>query len=210
MQKARERSHKKDRGNPPPAESESKNKQANIGTKNSDIKAIKFLSLLSHKSTFFTGSERLLWASGMSTLFQCSGVPDRASSMSILFQCSGVPDRASGMSTLIQCSGVPDRAFVPKVDDVSLVDGVFDGAFGGDEEEDFVMREGVVVSSSLLDMSTKSCLGGMMVSLIFFGRVGGGGLGGIHGSRRKVEKMIVKIMKMVRMKTIYFRGSGLN
>ncbi|GKF94742.1 hypothetical protein Tco_0284442, partial [Tanacetum coccineum] len=30
---------------------------------------------------------------------------------------------------------------VPKVDDVSLVDGVFDGAFGGDEEEDFVMRE---------------------------------------------------------------------
>ncbi|GKB08840.1 hypothetical protein Tco_0837152 [Tanacetum coccineum] len=25
---------------------------------------------------------------------------------------------------------------VPKVDDVSLVDGVFDGAFGGDEEED--------------------------------------------------------------------------
>ncbi|GJR74309.1 retrovirus-related pol polyprotein from transposon TNT 1-94 [Tanacetum coccineum] len=51
---------------------------------------------------------------------------------------------------------------VPKVDDVSLVDGVFDGAFGGDEEEDFVMGEGVVVSSSSLDRSTKSCLGGMM------------------------------------------------
>ncbi|GKF27766.1 hypothetical protein Tco_0094108, partial [Tanacetum coccineum] len=56
---------------------------------------------------------------------------------------------------------------VPKVDDVSFVDGVFDGAFGGDGEEDFVMGEGVVVSSSLLDRSTKSCLGGMMVSLIF-------------------------------------------
>ncbi|GKD34555.1 hypothetical protein Tco_1250064, partial [Tanacetum coccineum] len=56
---------------------------------------------------------------------------------------------------------------VPKVDDVSLVDGVFDGAFGGDREEDFVMGEGVVVSSSSLDMFTKSCLGGMMVSLIF-------------------------------------------
>nr|GEW82251.1 hypothetical protein [Tanacetum cinerariifolium] len=42
----------------------------------------------------------------------------------------------------------------------------FDGAFGGDGEEDFVMKEGVVVSSSLLDISTKSCLGGMMVSLI--------------------------------------------
>nr|GEW89317.1 reverse transcriptase domain-containing protein [Tanacetum cinerariifolium] len=40
---------------------------------------------------------------------------------------------------------------VLKVDDVSLVDGVFDGAFGGDGEEDFVMVEGVVVSSSSLD-----------------------------------------------------------
>ncbi|GKF58732.1 hypothetical protein Tco_0172269, partial [Tanacetum coccineum] len=56
---------------------------------------------------------------------------------------------------------------VPKVDDVSLVDGVFDGAFGGDGEEDFVMGEGVVVSSSSLDMFTKSYLGGMMVILIF-------------------------------------------
>ncbi|GJU45913.1 hypothetical protein Tco_1203179 [Tanacetum coccineum] len=56
---------------------------------------------------------------------------------------------------------------VPKVDDVSLVDGVFDGTFGGDEEEDFFMGEGVVMSSSSLDMSTKSCLGGMMVSLVF-------------------------------------------
>ncbi|GKE07572.1 hypothetical protein Tco_1399590, partial [Tanacetum coccineum] len=51
---------------------------------------------------------------------------------------------------------------VPKVDDVSLVDGVFDGAFGGDEDEDFVMVEGVVVSSSSLDRSIKSCLGGIM------------------------------------------------
>nr|GEU95373.1 RNA-directed DNA polymerase, eukaryota [Tanacetum cinerariifolium] len=40
---------------------------------------------------------------------------------------------------------------VPKVEDVSLVDGVFDGAFGGDGDEDFVIGEGVVVSSSLLD-----------------------------------------------------------
>ncbi|GKG55681.1 hypothetical protein Tco_0574575, partial [Tanacetum coccineum] len=56
---------------------------------------------------------------------------------------------------------------VPNVDDVSLVDGDFDGAFGGYGEENFVMREGVVVSSSSLDRSTKSCLGRMMVSLIF-------------------------------------------
>ncbi|GKF19844.1 hypothetical protein Tco_0068482 [Tanacetum coccineum] len=54
-----------------------------------------------------------------------------------------------------------------RVDDVYLVAGVFDGAFGGDGEEDFVVEECVVVSSSSLDRSTKSCLGGIMVSLIF-------------------------------------------
>ncbi|GKA08916.1 hypothetical protein Tco_0688247 [Tanacetum coccineum] len=32
---------------------------------------------------------------------------------------------------------------VPKVDDVSLVDGVFDGAFGGDGDEDFFIGEGL-------------------------------------------------------------------
>ncbi|GKE41672.1 hypothetical protein Tco_1468956, partial [Tanacetum coccineum] len=47
---------------------------------------------------------------------------------------------------------------MPKVDDVSLVDGVFDGAFGRDGEEDVVMGEGVVVTSSSLEMLTKSCL----------------------------------------------------
>nr|GEY23911.1 Gag-Pol polyprotein [Tanacetum cinerariifolium] len=60
------------------------------------------------------------------------------------------------------------KEVVPKVDDVSLVDGVFDGAFGGDGEEDFVMGEGVVVLSSSLDRFTKSCLDRMIVSLIFF------------------------------------------
>ncbi|GJU35901.1 hypothetical protein Tco_1184255 [Tanacetum coccineum] len=44
---------------------------------------------------------------------------------------------------------------------------VFDGAFGGDGDEDFVIGEGVVVSSSSLERLTKSCLGGMMASLIF-------------------------------------------
>ncbi|GJU01090.1 hypothetical protein Tco_1111428 [Tanacetum coccineum] len=56
---------------------------------------------------------------------------------------------------------------VPKVDDVSLVDRVFEGAFSGDRDGDFVIGEGVVVPSSLLVKSTKTCLGGMMVSLIF-------------------------------------------
>ncbi|GJS77664.1 hypothetical protein Tco_0727545 [Tanacetum coccineum] len=54
---------------------------------------------------------------------------------------------------------------VPKVDDVSLVDGVFDRAFGGDGEEDFVMGEGMVLASSSLEMLTKSCLGGIMLGL---------------------------------------------
>nr|GEU50915.1 reverse transcriptase domain-containing protein [Tanacetum cinerariifolium] len=52
---------------------------------------------------------------------------------------------------------------VPKVDDVSLVDKVFNGVFGGYGEEDIVMGEGVVVASSSLEMLTKSCVGGMML-----------------------------------------------
>ncbi|GJT53492.1 hypothetical protein Tco_0988546 [Tanacetum coccineum] len=75
--------------------------------------------------------------------------------------------RQASFLLLLRQSSFFTSSFVPKVDDVSLVDGVFDGAFGGDEEEDFVMRECVVLPSSSLDMSTKSCLGGMMVSLIF-------------------------------------------
>ncbi|GJV57071.1 hypothetical protein Tco_1458076, partial [Tanacetum coccineum] len=53
------------------------------------------------------------------------------------------------------------------VDSVSFIDGVFDGAFGGDGEEDVVIGEGVVVASSSLERLTKSSLGEMMVSLIF-------------------------------------------
>ncbi|GJU68007.1 hypothetical protein Tco_1254266 [Tanacetum coccineum] len=44
---------------------------------------------------------------------------------------------------------------------------VFDGAFGGVGDEEVVVGEGVVVISSSLDMLTNSCLGGIMVSLIF-------------------------------------------
>ncbi|GKC54723.1 hypothetical protein Tco_1077468, partial [Tanacetum coccineum] len=60
-----------------------------------------------------------------------------------------------------------EEEVVPKVDDVYLVDGVFDGVFGGDGDEDFVVGEGVVMSSSSLVKSINSFLGGMMVSLIF-------------------------------------------
>ncbi|GKF08830.1 hypothetical protein Tco_0043054 [Tanacetum coccineum] len=44
---------------------------------------------------------------------------------------------------------------------------VFDGAFGGVRDEEVVVREGVVVTSSSLEMLTNSCLGGIMVNLIF-------------------------------------------
>ncbi|GJY38468.1 hypothetical protein Tco_0424832 [Tanacetum coccineum] len=47
------------------------------------------------------------------------------------------------------------------------VDVVFDGAFGGVRDEEVVVREGVVVISSSLDMLTNNYLGGIMVSLIF-------------------------------------------
>nr|GEY35147.1 hypothetical protein [Tanacetum cinerariifolium] len=47
------------------------------------------------------------------------------------------------------------------------MDVVFDGAFGGVEDEEVVVREGVVVTSSSIEMLTNSCLGGIMVSLIF-------------------------------------------
>ncbi|GJT72330.1 hypothetical protein Tco_1031616 [Tanacetum coccineum] len=43
----------------------------------------------------------------------------------------------------------------------------FDGAFGGVEDEKEVVGEGVVVTSSSLEMLTNNCLGGIMVSLIF-------------------------------------------
>ncbi|GKC35087.1 hypothetical protein Tco_1047471, partial [Tanacetum coccineum] len=41
---------------------------------------------------------------------------------------------------------VLEEGVVPNVEEVSLVDGVFDGAFGGDGEEEVVIGEGVVVS----------------------------------------------------------------
>ncbi|GJZ72654.1 hypothetical protein Tco_0636800, partial [Tanacetum coccineum] len=44
---------------------------------------------------------------------------------------------------------------------------VLDGAFGGVGDEEVVVGEGVVVTSSSLEMLTNSYLEGMMVSLIF-------------------------------------------
>ncbi|GKB07418.1 hypothetical protein Tco_0835702 [Tanacetum coccineum] len=49
----------------------------------------------------------------------------------------------------------------------SFEDGVFDGAFGGVGDEEVIIGEGVVVTSSSLEMLTNSCLGGIMVNLIF-------------------------------------------
>ncbi|GJZ43017.1 hypothetical protein Tco_0590272 [Tanacetum coccineum] len=53
------------------------------------------------------------------------------------------------------------------LDEVSLVDGVFHGAFGEVGDEEVVVGEGVVRFSSSFVRSTKICFGGMMVSLIF-------------------------------------------
>ncbi|GJX71577.1 hypothetical protein Tco_0308748 [Tanacetum coccineum] len=47
------------------------------------------------------------------------------------------------------------------------MDVVFDGAFGGVGDEEVIVGEGDVLISSSLDMLTNSCLGGIMVSLIF-------------------------------------------
>ncbi|GJT96812.1 hypothetical protein Tco_1092330 [Tanacetum coccineum] len=55
------------------------------------------------------------------------------------------------------------RYVVPDTRQVS----VLDGAFGGVGDEEVVVGEGVVVISSSLEMLTNSCLGGIMVSLIF-------------------------------------------
>ncbi|GKA90227.1 hemopexin fold protein, partial [Tanacetum coccineum] len=51
-----------------------------------------------------------------------------------------------------------EEEVVPKVDDVSLVDGVFDDAFSGEGEEDVIIGEGVVVTSSSLEMLTKKAM----------------------------------------------------
>ncbi|GKA52326.1 hypothetical protein Tco_0745522, partial [Tanacetum coccineum] len=47
------------------------------------------------------------------------------------------------------------------------IDVVFDGALGALGEKEVVMGEGVVVTSSSLEILTNNCLGGIMVSLIF-------------------------------------------
>nr|GEW17973.1 hypothetical protein [Tanacetum cinerariifolium] len=44
----------------------------------------------------------------------------------------------------------------------------FDGSFRGVGDDEVVVGEGVVVTSSSLEMLTNNCLGGIMVSLIFF------------------------------------------
>ncbi|GKE70840.1 hypothetical protein Tco_1528912 [Tanacetum coccineum] len=96
---------------------------------------------------------------------------------------------------------------MPKVDDVSLFDGVFDCAFGRDREEDFVMGKGVVVSSSLLDRFTNIYLGGIMVSFIFLEGLKEEAC--VDAMEVEEKKMTVKMMKIVKVMTIYFGSSGL-
>ncbi|GJT90629.1 putative reverse transcriptase domain-containing protein [Tanacetum coccineum] len=65
-----------------------------------------------------------------------------------------------GISDMFSSKGFKGRGEVG-----SFEDG--DGAFGGVGDEEVVVGEGVVVISSSLEMLTNSCLGGIMVSLIF-------------------------------------------
>ncbi|GJY76139.1 ribonuclease H-like domain-containing protein [Tanacetum coccineum] len=55
----------------------------------------------------------------------------------------------------------------PTQKDSEEVSTVFDGAFGGVGDKEVVVGEGVVVTYSSLEMLTNSCLGRIMVSLIF-------------------------------------------
>nr|GEW45134.1 reverse transcriptase domain-containing protein [Tanacetum cinerariifolium] len=73
-----------------------------------------------------------------------------------LFEESGLDEPELGNPRL-------DKPVLDKME----VDVVFYGAFGGVRDEEVVVGEGVVVTSSLLEMLTNSCLGGIMVSLIF-------------------------------------------
>ncbi|GJT10564.1 hypothetical protein Tco_0857606 [Tanacetum coccineum] len=96
---------------------------------------------------------------------------DRMMRLPVKFQDEISPKRGDcdnrDLTSKSEPSEVKEGKVVPKVDDVSLVDEVFDGAFGGDGENDYFMGEGVVLSSSSIVRSTKSCLGGIIVNLIF-------------------------------------------
>nr|GEU65899.1 hypothetical protein [Tanacetum cinerariifolium] len=61
----------------------------------------------------------------------------------------------------------PEEDVFSWLDKVWLVNGVVNGAFGGVKNEEVVVGEGVVVTSSSLEMLTNSCLGRIMVSLIY-------------------------------------------
>nr|GEV95806.1 hybrid signal transduction histidine kinase M [Tanacetum cinerariifolium] len=66
-------------------------------------------------------------------------------------------DSNGDLYTVMKSSTIP-HAFLTNV--------VFDGAFRGVGDEKVVVGEGVVVTSSSLEMFTNNCLGGIMVSLI--------------------------------------------
>nr|GEY50858.1 hypothetical protein [Tanacetum cinerariifolium] len=75
-------------------------------------------------------------------------------------------------------------------------DVVFDGAFGGVGDEEVVVGEGVVVISSSLDMLTNSCLGGIMVSLIFLAGLDEEALGEFMVEWWGEMKMMIKVKRM--------------
>ncbi|GJZ65068.1 hypothetical protein Tco_0621764 [Tanacetum coccineum] len=66
----------------------------------------------------------------------------------VLYQISSRFAVRGAMLKDLICFDSNEEEVVPNVEEVSLVEGVFDGAFGGDGEEEVIMGEGVVVTSS--------------------------------------------------------------
>nr|GFA86110.1 hypothetical protein [Tanacetum cinerariifolium] len=85
------------------------------------------------------------------------------------------------------------------LDEVSLFDGVFDGAFGGVRDDEFVGGDGVVRFSSSFVRSTKSFFWRYDGEFDFLKAMGGRGLSGIH-SRKVTDMLKVDKIKAKRTK----------
>nr|GFB22582.1 hypothetical protein [Tanacetum cinerariifolium] len=72
----------------------------------------------------------------------------------------------------------------PTITSSSPTPPIFDGALGGVGDEEVIVGECVVVTSSSLQMWTNSCLEGIMVSLIF-----------LKGLMEALEEFMVKLFE---------------
>ncbi|GJV71092.1 hypothetical protein Tco_1491087 [Tanacetum coccineum] len=82
-------------------------------------------------------------------------------------QCSHLMFPSDGGLDGIARGMIGDNERVISNGEMVWIDVIFDGALGALREEEVVIGEGVVVTSSSLEILTNNCLGGIMVSLIF-------------------------------------------